>query len=77
MANQNNSQQKISITSEQKAEMQREVQRRLQEADAQKARKLLATAMSNYESLFHVKSAIEKKVFNGHYSEIKGIEKSK
>jgi hypothetical protein len=50
-------------------EARREVQRRLQSAEALKARTLLATAMSNYESLFLVKTRIEKEVFNGHYNE--------
>lgn len=41
-----------------------EIQKRLQTKEAQKARSLLATAMSNYEALLTVRAQIESSIDN-------------
>lgn len=55
------------ISEEKNAEKRREIQRRLQSAEAQKARRLLTLAFSNFEAMKIVRDGIEKEVLNGHY----------
>lgn len=53
---------------EQRKERIREIQKKLQSAEAKKARNLLATAMSNFEALKIVRGELEKKALNGSYA---------
>lgn len=56
------------ISKEQREEMAREVQRKLQSIEARKARNLLATAMTQFEALKLVRGQLEKQVLNGSYA---------
>ena len=53
---------KTSLTSEEKKQQMLEVHRRLQTAEAKKARELLSMAMSNYEAFKFVHEDIKKSV---------------
>lgn len=55
------------LTSEQQKEKMREIQKKLQTEEAQKARKLLASAMSHFEAMKLVRGQIEEKMMNGAY----------
>lgn len=61
----------ISKLTESQKEKMAEIQRRLQSEEAQKARRLLASAMSNLEAMKYVRKDIEKKVLNGSYVSFK------
>lgn len=55
------------LTSDKQKEKMIEIQEKLQSAEALKARKLLATAMSHFEAMKLVRGQIEKTVLNGSY----------
>lgn len=60
--------QKIHIlTSEQQKEKMRIIQQKLQSEESQKARKLLASAMTHFEALKLVRGQLEQKELNGYY----------
>lgn len=56
------------LTSEQQQEKMREIQIKLQGEEAQKARKLLSSAMTHFEALKHVRTQLEEKALNGSYA---------
>lgn len=44
------------------------IQKKLQSEEAQKARKLLSLAMTNFEAMKYVRNDLEKKELNGSYA---------
>lgn len=55
------------LTSEQQKEKMREIQKKLNETEARKARNLLASAMTHFEALKIVRDQMEEKALNGSY----------
>lgn len=55
------------LTSEQQQEKMRIIQKKLQSEESQKARKLLAFAMTHFEAMKLVRGRLEEKELNGAY----------
>lgn len=62
------SQKILILTSKDQQERMHHIQQKLQQEEAQKARKLLSNAMTHFEALKLVRDQIEAKVMNGSYA---------